>query len=448
MSDVGLRVTPEQLVALNDEIAMLVRAGVPLELGLRELNGSVPTALGRISGEISQRLQEGVPLTESLSATLPYLPRVYAAVVDAGLKAGNLPKALESLSRFVRQGLELRHRIEFAFLYPLFVFLLAYALFLTFVVETAPHWHEIWGEFVPIADPYVTAMASLSQSWQSWAWIPPAIIFVLIVWWTLFGRSSFLPDRRPSALLNFIPGLRSIINFWHWANFCELLATLLEHQVPLPAAINLAADATGNVTIHNQMTAVSAELQTGKSMSDCLRGRMAIPPYLRWSLGSAQHPDAFQSALLHGTANHAGFLRARASPGHPVVGYSARTPARGATYVRTTAWRHHAASRHSRATRYRRLAGAQPLWSTRQEVQRRVARSAIRPLRSWQDGRNQPSHQPRGQRCGRRGGHRRHGNRNDSAARFHSRGFGSELGTGHRRSVPGYGDVAVRFPRY
>src|SRR4051812_10348434 len=135
MSAGGLRVSPEQLIALNDEIAMLVRAGVPLELGLHETSRSVPRALQKINQELSRKMQTGLPLGESLTATLPGLPRVYAAVIDAGLKSGNLPKALESLTRLARQGIELRQQIEFAFLYPLIVCSLAYAMFLVLVVD-------------------------------------------------------------------------------------------------------------------------------------------------------------------------------------------------------------------------------------------------------------------------------------------------------------------------
>src|SRR6187399_2138712 len=144
MSEAGLRVTPEQLIALNDEIATLVRAGLPLELGLRELRGGMPSALGRISYQISERLDSGQPLSKSLAETLPGLPRAYTAVVDAGLKSGNLPRALELLSKFVQQGLDLRQRIKIAFLYPLTGFLLAYALFLVFVIDSASRWGAIW----------------------------------------------------------------------------------------------------------------------------------------------------------------------------------------------------------------------------------------------------------------------------------------------------------------
>jgi general secretion pathway protein F len=297
MSESGLRVSPQQLIALNDEIAMLVRAGVPLELGLQEHGESVPTALSHVNQELSRRMATGLPLGESLAETLPGLPRVYAAVVDAGLKSGDLPKALESLSRLARQGIDLRYRIEFAFLYPLMVFFLAYALFLVFVIQVGGSWRGLLADFGIAQNPVLNFTETLSQHWPLWAGIPPAIVLILLGWWVFVARGSFLPDRKISPLLNLIPGLNSVISYWQWANFCDLLSTLLEHQVPLPKALVLAGDATGSATIGQQMAAVGEDLKTGRSMSDCLRGRRLIPAYLRWSLGTAQEPAALRSSL-------------------------------------------------------------------------------------------------------------------------------------------------------
>lgn len=313
MPETSLRVTPEELISLNDEIATLVRAGVPLELGLRQLSGSVSGSLGRVSQQIAQHLDSGQPLTKSLSETLPDLPRVYVAVVDAGLRSGNLPRALELMSKFVQQGLELRQRIEFAFMYPLTVFLLAYALFLVLVIDAAPRWAAVWGEFASTSDPSVRLLGWLSREYLYWAWIPPAVVVLVIIWWFTAGRRSFLSDRR----INFVSNVMSmlfyrrrgisrlildslrVVHFWRWSNFCELLATLLEHQVPLSEAMNLAADATGDADIHELMSGVSAELQAGKSMSEAMRTHSRIPPYLRSVLGSAQQSLVLQNALRH-----------------------------------------------------------------------------------------------------------------------------------------------------
>ena len=40
--------------------------------------------------------------------------------------------------------------------------------------------------------------------------------------------------------------MRSILANYETANFSELLGLLLEHQVPYPAALVLAAESTGN----------------------------------------------------------------------------------------------------------------------------------------------------------------------------------------------------------
>lgn len=327
MPETSLRVTPEELIALNDEIATLVRAGIPLELGLRQLSGSVSTTLGHVSQQIALHLDSGQPLTKSLSETLPGLPRVYVAVVDAGLKSGNLPRALELMSRFVQQGLELRQRIEFAFMYPLTVFILAYVLFLVLVIDAAPRWAAVWGEFVSTTDPSIQLFMWLSREYLYWVWIPPAIVVLAIIWWFTAGRRSFLSDRQVNVvssvmlilvprrhrisrwLLGFMLDSLHVVHFWRWSNFCELLSTLLEHQVPLPEAMNLAADATGDNDIHELMSAVSAELETGKSMSEAMRTQSRVPPYLRSVLGSAQHSMALQNALRHG----AEIYRSRAS---------------------------------------------------------------------------------------------------------------------------------------
>lgn len=100
--------------------------------------------------------------------------------------------------------------------------------------------------------------------------------------------------------------------YWQWSNFCDLLATLLEHQIPLPTALLLAAEATGNAVIHRQMADVAEDLKTGRSMADCLRDRSQIPAFLRWSLATAQDPATFQSGLRQGIALYRGRANFRA----------------------------------------------------------------------------------------------------------------------------------------
>src|SRR6185437_8000132 len=77
-------ITLDQLVALNDEIAALVRAGLPLERGLREVGGDLPGRLGTTMTALAGRLSRGASLPEAIEAERARLPRIYRAIVEAG----------------------------------------------------------------------------------------------------------------------------------------------------------------------------------------------------------------------------------------------------------------------------------------------------------------------------------------------------------------------------
>src|SRR6478752_9159860 len=141
MSQAGLRagnvgpISIDELGALNDEIAALVRAGVPLERGLLRAGSDLSGGLKRITQALGSRLSRGEGLGQALEAEKGAIPPLYRAVVEAGARSGRLPAALEGLARYVRSYSEARSAIGVALWYPIVVLSLAYALFLGLVME-------------------------------------------------------------------------------------------------------------------------------------------------------------------------------------------------------------------------------------------------------------------------------------------------------------------------
>lgn len=128
----------DDLILLNREIAALVKAGIPLELGLRGLSGSVGTRLGRLSERLSQRLASGQSLPQALSEEGPAVSPVYTAVMEAGLASGRLSEALDSLATSGQVIQETRRRVYLAMLYPLLCCLVGYGMFCLFLAVIAP----------------------------------------------------------------------------------------------------------------------------------------------------------------------------------------------------------------------------------------------------------------------------------------------------------------------
>jgi type II secretory pathway component PulF len=58
---------PDEVTALNDEIACLRQVGMPLAEGLREVAQDHPERLSQIALWVAERLEEGVQLTDVLA---------------------------------------------------------------------------------------------------------------------------------------------------------------------------------------------------------------------------------------------------------------------------------------------------------------------------------------------------------------------------------------------
>ena len=76
-------ITIDQLLALNAEMAALVRAGVPLERGLVVAGRDLKGRLGPITTALSRRLNRGESLSEALAGEGESIPPLYRAVVEA-----------------------------------------------------------------------------------------------------------------------------------------------------------------------------------------------------------------------------------------------------------------------------------------------------------------------------------------------------------------------------
>lgn len=295
-------VTLEQLVALNDELVALVRAGVPLEMGLREMAGETGGPMAEISAALASRMTTGASLPEALRAEEHRFPPVYRTVVEAGLRAGRLSAALEAVSDFARELVELRRQIGRALVYPLIVTGLAYGLFLVFSADMVERFRETYEVFrLPIHGP-LQWLVSAADGIQRWWWAPPALLAGLIVWWMSTGGAYLLGFSGSPRLIGWIPGVGRIGRDFQYATFAELLALLMEHEVPLTEGLRLSADATGHSLLRGAAHRFADVVERGGPIGETDQSRTAFPPFLYWVLWQASRGAGPARLLRHAAA--------------------------------------------------------------------------------------------------------------------------------------------------
>jgi type II secretory pathway component PulF len=131
-----------------------------------------------------------------------------------------------------------------------------------------------------------------------WWPVGPVLLVVLIIAWFQSGKAA----RFGSGMwgwLRLFPWMRSLLADYEAANFAELLALLLEHNVAYPAALSLAAEATGNRRMMRGARHLADAVGRGESPAEAVRtvDRGAFLPMLRWVLATGQEQGSLPAAL-------------------------------------------------------------------------------------------------------------------------------------------------------
>lgn len=296
-------ITLEHLIALNDEIAALVRAGVPLGTGLRSLGDELPGPLGKVSVQLAEGIERGEPLEVILDQRQTRFPRVYRAVVEAGVRSGRLAAALESVASSARRLAETRRIVTIGFLYPLLVFLLAWFLFVFFVTKIAWAMLSISRDFGGAGQAAFAAITSLRSTVHLWGpGVPLAVILAAAVWWYLSGRCAVLQTRWADVLLGWLPWLRPMLRSFRVATFADVLAMLVEHSVPLDQSLELAAEAVGEPRMVQAAGTLAESLRRGEPLDSRQAVAAGFFPLFAWMVSAGHQQGTLPRALRQAAA--------------------------------------------------------------------------------------------------------------------------------------------------
>jgi type II secretory pathway component PulF len=292
--------TLDELVALNDEIAALVRAGVPLEAALAQLGGDLPGRLRKCAARLAERTARGEPLAEAMTAEAGQFPPVYRAVVEAGVRSGRLSAALESVAGPARRLAEARRMVAAGIIYPVMVLLVAWGAFILFTVKVSG---SLLAMFKDFHIPGQSLMATLVRWGDSAAWwgpaVPLAVVVLAGVWWFYSARAGLVEPRAAGWFLGWLPWTGRMLRQSRVASFADVLALLVESRVPLPESIVLAAETVGGARLVASARQIADALRRGEPLAGTQLKDTGLPPLAAWLLIAGERRGALLPALHH-----------------------------------------------------------------------------------------------------------------------------------------------------
>lgn len=264
------RIPAQEFVVFNQELAALLKAGLPLlqtlDLMLERMKNQ---HFKSVLTDIRDRVKSGTDLSEAFATHGDLFPRLYPSSLKAGERSGELEQVIRRFIRYMRLVLDARRRVVSALIYPAVLVCLSVAMIAIMAIYVVPKFMGFFNELgadLPLITQIVLAVSTFASS--NWPVILIALIvggFALRAWGrTDTGRLAL--DRLKLRL----PFLGPVLHRFAMSEFSRSLSTLLSGGIPLVPAFEIAVSSVGNAYVRSRLEPTIQMVREGKPFHDAL----------------------------------------------------------------------------------------------------------------------------------------------------------------------------------
>lgn len=260
------RISQDDVAVFTQEIATLLKAGLPLDRCLEILIGlSANEAVRELMLQLREDVRGGSALSAAMEARQGVFTRFYLNMIRAGEAGGALDVVLQRLTEFMERSRELRDTVKSALIYPVIlvgVSLLSVAILLMWVVPQFSQMFEDSGKALPLPTQIVIAAG---DGVRNYWWL---MVLIAVGAYTWFMRQLQDPTTRyrwDRRLLN-MPLVGDLIGKLEVARFSRTLGTLIGNGVTLLAALSIVKETLSNTVMAGALGQVAAQLKEGKGL--------------------------------------------------------------------------------------------------------------------------------------------------------------------------------------
>ncbi|HEY3246329.1 MAG TPA: type II secretion system F family protein [Phycisphaerae bacterium] len=291
------KLSGEDLIFFNEQLASLAQAGIALDEGLAQLARDVESPrLRRWINGLVEDIRQGKSLDQAVAAREQHLPILYSNTLRAGMESGQLSATLLNLNQHLRLAGNTRRIIWETAAYPILVGIVALTVVSVFFGFVVPQFKDIFLDFntqlpvmtqmlLDIADHYVQILAALIT-----------LILMLMLIWRLLRAGAHGRALRESIVLN-VPVVGPVYRSSLLARFLHSVASAVASGIALPRAIRLGSSATGSGLLTSDAEHLASEVERGESIFAANQSTRLIPSLFGFCVQTALGRDALPSAL-------------------------------------------------------------------------------------------------------------------------------------------------------
>jgi type IV pilus assembly protein PilC len=264
------RIPVREFMVFNQELAALLKAGLPLLQTLDLMLERMANPHFRaVLTEVRDRVKSGEDLSEAFAAHGDLFPRLYPSTLKAGERSGELEQVIRRFIRYMKLVLDARARVVSALIYPAVLVGLSIAMIAIMAIYVVPKFMGFFSELdadLPMITQIVLAVSTFaSNNWVVMVLGIAAGVMALRAW----NRTE--PGRLALDGLRLrLPIIGPILHRFAQAEFCRALGTLLSGGIPLVPAFEIGVTSVGNAFVRSRLEPTIQMVREGKPFHQAL----------------------------------------------------------------------------------------------------------------------------------------------------------------------------------
>ena len=298
----GGAITRQDLINFCFDMEQMVRSGIPILDGLRDMRDSIDSPRFReVLTVMTEDMEAGNVLSQCMSTHPEAFDRVFISLIRAGEQSGQLPEVFQNLAETIRWQDELLSQTRRLLMYPAFtlvVVLGVMAALLIFLVPQIAQLFKSMGMALPMQTKILLAVSGFAKDfWLPILLLPTTAVITLVIVVRRSTKAAYLWDHTKLH----IPVIGPIIQKIIMSRFTNTFGLMYRSGITVLDAIRISEDVVGNRVVADGLNRAVQQVASGEGLTDTFHNLGLFPPLVIRMLRVGESTGALDTALANVT---------------------------------------------------------------------------------------------------------------------------------------------------
>ena len=268
----------DDVLAMTRELAVLLRAGLPIDRALKVMiDMAVEIKVRDLLEELLSSIKAGKGLSQALLSYPEVFSNFYVNMVRSGEASGHLAEVLTRLADYLTNAKSVRSGVVSALVYPAILFTVAVLSIVGMLGFVVPQFETLFNDMGDALPVLTRIVISAGDGLIRYGWL-----LLLLLGMTVYVVRQWLRSEEGRAKFDEsmvrLPFFGAIIFKYEVSRFSRTVGTLLGNGVSLLRALSIAVETVDNTHIKNSLRVLEPAVKRGQRMSVALEETGTFSP--------------------------------------------------------------------------------------------------------------------------------------------------------------------------